>query len=828
MASIKKWLEEWFERVTERIITCRWLIVALMIVLAAGAVSQLPQLTIDMSDEGFLHPDDPILETYNDFRDQFGRDDMIVLAIESDNIFSQPFLRKLKKLHETLEAQVPHLDEITSMVNARNTRGVADGIIVEDLLEKWPESEKNLTALKKRVLTNPLYQDRLISADGRVTTIIIQTAAYSAPPVDNAGILAGFDDPAFTDPATMTPDSLDHQATEARTYISEMERGAIVTAASKIAANFQGDDFKISLAGSPVVTNTVKKIMRTDMMLFLRLAVILIAVCLFWMFRRISAVVYPLLVVILALVSTLAVMSIMGVAIKMPTMILPSFLLAVGVGDSVHLLAIFFQNFNQSGDKRQALVKAMGHSGLAIVMTSLTTAASLASFYRADIAPVADLGIFAAFGVLLALLYSMVFLPALIAISPIKARRPSGPDRKSPEHADYPSGVMTTILDSFTNFATRRPQAILVFTVLLLAVSFLGISKLGFSHNLLSWLPREMPVRNATEHVDRELNGSVTLEIVLDTGRENGLYEPLILNKIALLAEELKADRSIIQVGKVMSIVDVIKEIHQALNENRPEFYVIPQENRLIPQEFLLFENSGSDDLEDVVDSRFQLARITVKVPWQDAMHYVPFIKKVESLSRKLFGDEVKMETTGIMALFGRIIYAGIHSAAQSYLIAAGVITLMMVILVGSWRLGLASMLPNLTPIIVVLGLMGWVGIPLDMFTMLIGSIAIGIAVDDTVHFVYNFRRYFSQHGDAALAIRHTLQTTGRAMLTTTVVLSLGFFIFMFAAMNNLYYFGLLTGLTLILALAADFIMAPALFLLIAAKEQGRAELIKR
>ncbi len=826
MASVKARVEQWFEAFTDKIFTFRWVVVALMIVLALGAVRQLPNLRIDMSDEGFLHPSDPILKTYNDFRDQFGRDDLVVLAIESDQVFSQEFLKKLKKLHETLEAKVPHLDDITSMVNARNTTGVQDGIVVEDLLEKWPQGEEGLVALKKRVLANPLYIDRLVSADGRSTTIIIQTDAYAAPKESGDELMEGFDDGEPMDPGTEGREMAGQAAEDERAYLSEMQRGAVVMATKKIAAKFQADDFKIHLAGSPVVTNTVKKTMREDMMLFLRLAVLTIAVCLFLMFRRISGVFYPLLVVILALVSTLATMASLGVPIKMPTMILPSFILAVGVGDSVHVLAIFYQNLKKMNDKRQALIKAMGHSGLAIVMTSLTTAAGLASFFGAKIAPVADLGMFASFGVMLALLYSIVFLPALLAVTPIKAKK--GAKDTQTDDAEFPAGPMTKIMDGITDFATSKSKAILLGTVVLLVFSFAGISRLGFSHDLLSWLPQNMPVKKSTSWIDKSLNGSVTLELVLDTGRENGLYDPKVLNSMDELAQRLQAEDSVIKVGKVMSVVDVIKEIHQALNENRPEFYAIPQDAKLIPQEFLLFENSGSDDLEDVVDSRFQLARITIKVPWQDAMKYVPFIDKVDALTQEVFADNIKTEMTGIMALFGRIIYAAIHSAAQSYMIAAGVISVMMILLVGSWRLGLASMLPNLMPIIVVLGFMGWAGIPLDMFTMLIGSIAIGIAVDDTVHFVYNFRRYFAQSGDAVLAVRNTLHTAGRAMLTTTVVLSLGFFIFMFASMSNLYNFGMLTGLALILALAADFLVAPALFTMIAARDAGRVELSQR
>jgi hypothetical protein len=151
----------------------------------------------------------------------------------------------------------------------------------------------------------------------------------------------------------------------------------------------------------------------------------------------------------------------------------------------------------------------------------------------------------------------------------------------------------------------------------------------------------------------------------------------------------------------------------------------------------------------------------------------------------------------------------------ESYIIAGCVITIMMILLVGSLKIGLVSMFPNLLPIVITLGVMGWFGFPLDMFSMMIGSIAIGLAVDDTIHFMHNFRRYYSDSGDVGDAVQKTLHTAGRAMLVTSVVLSLGFFIYLFASMNNLFYFGFLTGLTIILALLADFFLAPALMVLL-------------
>ncbi len=237
----------------------------------------------------------------------------------------------------------------------------------------------------------------------------------------------------------------------------------------------------------------------------------------------------------------------------------------------------------------------------------------------------------------------------------------------------------------------------------------------------------------------------------------------------------------------------------------------------------LLFENSGSDDLEQVVDSGFSKARLSIMVPWDDAAVYVNFVADLRKEADRVFGGEAEITVTGTLNLFTQMMFTMMRSMAKSYLIAGVVITLMMMVLIGSFRLGLLSMVINFSPILVTMGLiMGFADIPLDVFTLLIGGIALGLAVDDTIHFFHNFRRYYGASGDVREAVRETLLTSGRAMLFTTLVLVTGFWMFMLATMNNVFNFGMLTGLTLIFALLADFLLAPAIMVLVTRTSYGR------
>lgn len=812
-SEIRKKIELSFEAFGHLVFRHRWIALLLMTILAGIPASQLPRITYDTSTESFLHKDDPTLVAYNEFRRQFGRDEFIIIAIEPKEVFDLAFLKNLNAFHQDLENEVPHVEEIKSMVNARNTRGEGDQLIVEDLLEEWPEDEVALETLCKRVMSNPLYLNRLISEDGCFTTVVIRTNAYS----DLGGevdVFEGFDEGKSKGIEDTNSDALEDfddnakATTEEPPFITDHENNEAVNAVRNVIARYQAPDFKLYLAGSPVITDVLKRSMVKDVRTFVALVVLVIGICLFIMFRRLTGVILPLLIVAFALLSTLGLMAALGVPMTLPTNILPSFILAVGVGAAVHIMAMFYQNFQKTGNREEAICYALGHSGLAVVLTSLTTAAGLASFATAEVAPLADLGIFASIGVLLALVYTIILLPAFLAIIPVRAK---GPVRKRSNQL-----ILDRFLRSIADFSTGHAKGITIVSVAIIVISLIGASMLYFTHNPLKWLPESLPIREATEKVDHELKGTVAMEVIVDTGRENGLYEVETLNKLDRLAREIeKMQEGKMFVGKATSIADILKEIHKALNENRPEFYVIPQDPKLIPQEFLLFENSGSDDLEDVVDSQFSKARFSIKVPWGDAIGYMPFLIRVERRFQETFGGEADITATGILPMLVRTLYAAIHSAAKSYLVAFVVITAMMIMLIGSLRVGLISMIPNLLPVVLTLGVIGWLDFPLDMFTMLIGSIAIGLAVDDTVHFMHNFRRYYYESDDVRGSVRQTLHTAGRAMLTTSIVLCLGFFIYMFASMKNLFYFGLLTGITIITALLADFLLAPALMALI-------------
>ena len=796
-------IEHKFEVFSDFVYDNRIKVIVVVLALLIAMATQMRHLTVDTSTEGFLHKSDPLRIQYDKFRDQFGRDEKVLIAIQSDNIFTLKFINKLNKLHKELENNLPYIKDVDSLINARNTRGTLDALIVDDLFEDMPKDKKALEFKKRLAMENPLFKDLIIDKDGTITTIVITTQTYTTLGKDGKPLPKAQEEDEFGD------DELDDTANtsnEPKEYLSDWENSQIVKKTNEIVKKYQSDDFDILVSGTAVINAELKSSMTKDMQKFIKFVLLVMAILLAIMFKRVSGVVLPLLIVAFTIVSALSLMAIFGAPITVVTQILPSFLLAVTVGATIHLLAIFYKDFNLNKDKKASLRYAMGHSGLAIVMTSLTTAAGLWSFSFSELAPVADLGKFASAGVIIGLIFTLVLLPALLSLIKLK------PKEIVVQDDEEVHTFMDRLLVKIANISVTYPKQIIAITSILIFISLAVASQLRFSHKPIVWFAKDHPVRMATNIVDDKLKGSVTIEIVIDTKKENGLYEPDMLNKIDAFSKDIlkiKTDKYFI--GKTLSIVDIVKETNKALNENKKEFYTIPTDKNLIAQELLLFENSGSDDLEDFVDSQFKKARITVKVPYIDSIDYIDMLKQINEKVDQYFKGSADVTVTGISNLLSRIMEASIHSSAISYILALVLITLMMLVLIGHIKIGLISMIPNISPILVMTTVMVIFDMPLDMFTMLIGAIAIGLAVDDTVHFMHNFRRYELKYNDVDKAVRLTLLTTGRAMIVTTIVLTFGFFVFMFASMSNIFNFGLLTGIAIVIAVLADFFLVPAL-----------------
>ena len=361
---------------------------------------------------------------------------------------------------------------------------------------------------------------------------------------------------------------------------------------------------------------------------------------------------------------------------------------------------------------------------------------------------------------------------------------------------------------SFGGFTTRFAKSISAATVVLIGLSLWGASHINIESNFMESFKKDSEIRMSATHIDSTLGGTASLQAMIDTGKEGGAKEPAFLRKLEAFENYLLTFDGVI---KSVSLTSLVKELNQVMMDGDESEYRIPDSRNIIAQELMLYENSDPDGLFKLVTDDYQIVRMDVKTTSGGTNRATQMMLEAETEFNKIFGDEATLQYSGISHLFVRMTENLSRGQIYSYGAAFLMVFFMMIAVLKSLRLGLLSMIPNLLPIIVTLGLMGALQINLDFITLLIACIAIGIAVDDTIHFLVRFKREFEKHGTYEMASRKTLQSSGRAMLFTTLILCGGFLMFLPSKMVSIALFGGLVAFTVFMALVADFVIMPAI-----------------
>jgi predicted RND superfamily exporter protein len=523
------------------------------------------------------------------------------------------------------------------------------------------------------------------------------------------------------------------------------------------------------------------------------------------LFGRVSGIFLPQFVVIMGLAATLGLMALTGVPFTLTSSMLPSILLSVGLTAPIHFMVVFFKYQKKIGRMR-AIIRTLEHSGVPIIMTSLTTIVGLLSFSFTEIAPVAHLGIFAAIGIAICLILTIVFLPALLSILKVLP----GKEREML----YETSIYNRVLIWMGRTGIHHAHDIYILSFIAFIILLPGFFKFNFSHNMLHYFSEDDPFIEQTILIEDETSGFRALEVIIDTGRENGILDHEFLNSLEEL-EDFALDQNAISgrpyTGNIISILDILKKTNQTWHGDDPGHHVIPQDDYLIERQLTEFKEAGPDYLKNYTDEDFRLARFTAMMYWKDAAMDVRFVKKLENFASRLFGKDVKIVVTGAVAINSKVIDSMMSNLAIGYFLAFFIITLFMIVAVGDVKLGLVAMIPNMYPIVAGLGLMGLLDIPLNTYNLIGGSIVIGVAVDDTIHFFHNFRNYYQKTGDVEIAVNQTLRSAGRALITTTLILVCCFWLRLFSPLKVISDFGLIMGFSLLVAFLADVMLAPAL-----------------
>ncbi len=781
-----EWLGEVFERIGGWSFDHRGGVLLGCIALLGACVWLASGVRFDNSFESYFDNGDPAYRAYNRYRDDFGSDEISYILYEapgrSHGVFDLEVMRSIRELTAELEA-VPFVKEVTSLSNAEFLEGVPDGIEIHELLEEFPESQEELLAIRRRVLQEPLYVGGLVSEDGRYAALIVEMYASTVSPLEEL---------------RLDPDAGDG--------LSNLYPQVPYHRIEEILARPEYQEIRFQHVGEVPLNAIYNEVVQGESGMLGGLTLAAIALLLFVFFRRAIGVIGPMVVVALSILVAIAWLGVAGWNLDLMFIMLPTLLIAVGVADSVHIIAEFRAFHAELGDRREAASRTLSLVGPACLLTSLTTAAGMASMSIAPIVAISHFAIYSAVGVMAAFLFSMTLLFVLLSFGRRHLERVATAEEvaRAKGGARFQRG-----LAAVAHFDVRHRRAILSWFALLFVVSTLGIARLRVDSNFMHEFSADEPVRRATEYVDGIMGGTLSVVYLFDSGHPEGIVDPQVLGEIERVQREAETHADTVQ--KTYSVADVIVDLNQAFHEEDPSFRVLPETRDLTAQYLLLYEMSGGEEVRDYVSSDFARASLQVRSRTVATSVLGEMVDGVERYLEEQPVTASSVSVTGVGALWLELQDYITRSQIRGFLLAFIVIAALLCFVFQSLRIGMVAMIPNLSPVVFTLGFMGWFDIPLDYVRLLIASVAIGISVDDTIHHVMRYQTEFRRSGSYERALHASMADVGRALFITSAVLVVGFLMLAFSRLDTMLMFGSLLAITIAIALIADFFLMPAL-----------------
>jgi predicted RND superfamily exporter protein len=763
------------------------LTVCAAMLVATGYFASLTRF--DNSFQAYFSTGDRTYEEYLRFRDDFGSDELAYILYEAPDEEHGPFdlevMRKIAALTRALEEEVPFVKKVTSLTNVEYIEGVEDGVEIYDLLEEFPETQEELLAVREKALRKQMYIGNIVNADATYAAIVLETERSSIDPLEDLRL----------DP-------------EGGDGLENLYPQVTYFAIEDILARPEYEGIVFHHVGDVALNSVYNGIIGPEAGWLGLITFVVIGVLLAFFFRRPVGVLGPFAVVILSMMVSFATAGVMGWNLDLMVIMLPTLMIAVGVADSVHLISEFRALHAELGDRREAARQSLYLVGTPCLLTSLTTAAGFASMSIAPIKAISHFAVYAAIGVLAAFFLSVTVLFVFLSFGRRTHATPATEERIA--RAKGGRRVLGA-LAAVARFDVTYRKPILYASGAIFAFSLFGIARLTVDSNFLTEFDRQEPIRVATEFADEIMGGSGSFVYVFDTGEPEGIKDPEVLREVERLQNHAEANGGLVK--KTTSIVDILKDLNQSFNEDDPAYYVLPETREMIGQFLLVYEMSGGEEIADFVTGDFSRTNLEVRTKLKETsvMRQIPDDLAGHLADQPVVASELNL--TGMGSLWLAMEKHITTSQIRGFALALAVIAALLCFVFRSIRLGMIAMVPNLAPVIVTLGAMGWLGIPLDYVRLLIASVAIGISVDDTIHHVTRFDMEYRRTGSYERALHSAMVEVGRALVITSVVLVVGFLVFLFSRLDTLQTFGLLLSGTIVTALIADFVLMPALVL---------------
>ncbi len=731
---------------------------------------QWKNMQFSTSEANLLPDDHPLNIAYEDFLEKFGEEgNTIAFAIKDSLFYEVENFNRWNRLSKQLAA-FPEVDFVVSIDNLKELIRDKEEkqFILRPFIEQTPLNNTEVDSLTQYLFNNlPFYDNLLYNKE----TGTIRTLVYLDKDIVNTSVRKDF------------------ILKDLHTLITDFEKET---------------KMDVRVSGMPYIRTMNTQNIIDEIGIFIAAALIVTSLIFFFFFRSIRATLISMCVVLIGVMWAFGILGLLKYEITVLTALIPPLIIVIGIPNCIFLINKYQQEVKKHGNQALSLKRVISKIGNATLMTNVTTACGFATFIITDSKLLTEFGIVASINILCIFMLSILIIPIVYSFM-------------YPPKSKHLKHLNKKWIDAFVNWMEHivREKRIAIYSISLIAliISIIGIYQIKISGNLVEDMPKKTEFYKDIQFFDEEFNGIMPIEIVIDTERKKGVLKPVTLKKMNQLGEMIEENPSL---SKPISVVNIVKYSKQAFYSGIPKYYQLPtsQEYNFIMD--VARKSQGNEGLiENFVDSTGQVARITTFIKDVPTEEMEEIEKSILDEITKIFpADRFNVFVTGKALLFLKGTKYLVKNLVLSLSLAIGLIALFMAYLFRSFRMIVISLIPNLLPLAITAGVMGFVGVPIKPSTILVFSIAFGISVDDTIHFLAKYRQELTaNHWRIQKSVYAALRETGVSMFYTSIVLFFGFSVFTISSFGGTVALGALVSATLLFAMLANLILLPSLLL---------------
>lgn len=761
-----------FRQTAEWILRHRLLVTGLFALLVAFSFVGTKRIVMKTSFDDYFVSDDPMLLKTDEFKSIFGNDYYVAVLVKNKDVFSKRSLTLIRELSNELKDSLSYADKVTSLTDLEFAVGTEEGMTIEQIVpEQIPSDAAGLKEIRRKAYSKPYLSKKLVSKDGTMTWIMVKLRPFPA-------------DSVWKKTSDIAPD-----------MVTGKEAGRIITKAKYA-------ELSPNAAGMPYMSYEKFVYLKGEMGRLFAIAFLVSIVVMLVVTRSLRGVIAPLVTSVCALVIGFGIIGWTGLYIDMSTAMIAVILtFACSIAYNIHLYNFFKTRFVETGRRKASITDAVGETGWGVLLSGLTTIAAMMTFLAMSIVPMKAIGLNTSLCLLSVLLTCLVVTPVLLSL---------GRDRKPHANMSHSfEGYVGDHFERFGGFVMRNHRRIVVVSSVLTLFCGIGLFFIEPAFDVEKTMGRKVEyVKKFLDLCDTELGSMYSYDLMITLPHADDAKKPENLKRLDKLAT---ITEGYLLTKRHNSVTDIIKDMNCTLNGGKQQFYRIPDDADMVAQLLLLYENAGGTESEYWMDYDYRRLRLQVEIKNYNSNEAEKEMDALQAEARRLF-PQAHISMVGNIPQFTVMQQYVERGQMWSMLLSVLVIGVILVLVFSSWKVGLVGMIPNLAPAVIVGGMMGWLDYPLDMMTASLIPMILGIAVDDTIHFINHSHVAYDRCGDYGGAIRSTFRTEGLAIVMSTVVVSATFAGFMSSNATQMVNWGILAVAGMVSALLADLFLTPILF----------------